>query len=71
MYYISNLKIDSYFFPFTLAKQKDHWGRVYGDYPLFAYDAYDLSELVFYTMIIPIAYLGYLYYKDRKRVPTK
>lgn len=30
------------------------------------YYAYDLSELFFYTMIIPIAYWGYLYYKDKK-----
>ena len=43
------------FFPFT---------NRYG-YPFFCYHAYDLSELVFYTMIIPIAYWGYLYYKDK------
>ena len=44
------------FFPFT---------QQYG-YSLFCYHAYDLSELVVYTMIIPIAYWGYLYYKDKK-----
>ena len=37
-------------------------------YPLFAYDAYDLSELVFYTMIIPIAYWGYQYFKDKRKI---
>lgn len=66
MYKISNLRIDDYFFPFTIAKHQDYWGGGY-DYPLFAYDAYDLSELVFYTMIIPIAYWGYIYYKDKKK----
>ncbi len=67
MYKLSNFRIDDYFFPFTVAKQApiDSWGGGY-DYPLFAYDAYDLSELVFYTMILPIAYWGYLYYKDKK-----
>lgn len=45
------------FFPFTK----------YDVYPYFSYYAYDLSELVFYTMIIPIAYWGYLYYKDIKK----
>ena len=51
----SDFSIDYKFFPFT---------ERYG-YPYFSYHAYDLSELVFYTMIIPIAYWGYLYYKDR------
>lgn len=64
MYNLSNLRIDDYFFPFTIAKRQSYWDSY--DYPLFAYDAYDLSELVFYTMIIPIAYWGYLYYKDKK-----
>lgn len=36
-------------------------------YPYFSYYAYDLSELVFYTMIIPIVYWGYLYYMDKKK----
>ena len=34
---------------------------------IFNYNAYDLSELVFYIMIIPIAYWGYIYYKDKKK----
>ena len=71
MYRKSNLNIEEYFFPFTLVTLKTEYGRVYGDYPLFAYDAYDLSELVFYTMIIPIAYWGYLYYKDIKGKQAK
>ena len=71
MYRMSNLNIEEYFFPFTLVTLKDAEGWVYGDYSLFAYDAYDLSELVFYTMIIPIAYWGYLYYKDIKGKQAK
>jgi len=61
MYKISDLSISSYFFPFTyrFIDFKNHIS-------LFCYDAYDLRELVFYTMIIPIAYWGYLYYKDKK-----
>ena len=67
MYKLSNLRIDDYFFPFTIAAKESDWsGDIIYDYPLFAYDAYDLSELVFYTMIIPIAYWGYLYYKGKK-----
>ena len=62
MYKMSNLIIGEYFFPFTIAKEKYNY-----DYPMFAYDAYDLSELVFYTMIIPIAYWGYIYYRDKKK----
>ena len=62
MYNVSNLDIRNHFFPFTLINN----GPEYDSYPLFAYDAYDLSELVFYTMIIPIAFWGYFYYKDRK-----
>ena len=50
-------ELDDCFFPFT---------QQYG-YSLFCYHAYDLSELVVYTMIIPIAYWGYLYYKDKKK----
>lgn len=45
----------SSFFPFTQTSDNPY------------YHAYDLSELVFYTMIIPIAYWGYLYYKDKKK----
>lgn len=61
MYNLSDLSISSYFFPFTyrFIDFKNHIS-------LFCYDAYDLSELVFYTMIIPIAYWGYLYYKGKK-----
>ena len=64
MYIISDLSISSYFFPFTyrFIDFKNHIS-------FFCYDAYDLTELVFYTMIIPIAYWGYLFYKDKK--PTK
>ncbi len=69
-YNISELEISDCFFPFTLTSRTNYStvinGYVYS-YPLFYYHAYDLSELVFYTMIIPIAYWGYLYYKDRKR----
>lgn len=52
--YINN---EDAFYPFTHGN----------DYPYFYNNAYDLSELVVYTMIIPIAYWGYLYYKDRKK----
>lgn len=69
MYNISNLNIDECFFPFTVTHYNTY-GYGY-ESPLFAYNAYDLSELVFYTMIIPIAYWGYLYYKDKKEKPTK
>lgn len=67
MYKLSNFLIARYFFPFTMVKQPGlySWEKGY-DYPLFAYDAYDLSELVFYTMIIPIAIWGFKYYKDKK-----
>lgn len=60
MYNISNLEIDDYFFPFTYIHNQ------YQYYLFFSYDAYDLPELVFYTMFIPIVYWGYLYYKDKK-----
>ena len=61
LYKLSNCEIEECFFPFTSIRTWKY------DYPLFSYYAYDLSELVFYTMIIPIAYWGYLYYKDRKK----
>lgn len=61
MYKLSNFEIDECFFPFTSVSARGYI------YPLFSYCAYDLSELVFYTMIIPIAYWGYLYYKNRKK----
>ena len=64
MYKISDFASEEYFFPFIY--DDGSWGHGFV-YPLFAYDAYDLSELVFYTMIIPIAYWGYLYYKDKKK----
>ena len=70
MYNLSNFELDGYFYPFTKATIEEgyEWGkRFINDYPLFYYHAYDLSELVFYTMIIPIAYWGYMYYKDRKK----
>ena len=60
-YYWSSLEIDDFFFPFTQGFSHGY------AYPFFSYNAYDLSELVFYTMIIPIAYWGYLYYKDKKK----
>ena len=44
------------FFPFTKTEYC----------PYFYYHAYDLSELVVYTMLIPILYWGYLFYKDKK-----
>ena len=66
MYKMSNLNIEEYFFPFTIAEKP-----YYYDYTMFAYDAYDLSELVFYTMVIPIAYWGYLYYKNNKKKNNK
>ena len=59
LYNLSNYEIEECFFPFTSIRTWDY------DYPLFSYYAYDLSELVFYTMIIPIAYWGYLYYKGK------
>lgn len=65
MYKLSNFRIDDCFFPFTMTKT---WGY---DYYLFSYDGYDLSELVFYTMIIPIAYWGYLFYKDKNKGTNK
>ena len=64
----STLEIAYDFFPFSSIKYaplpiiKTHYV-----YPYISYHAYDLSELVFYTMIIPIAYWGYLYYKDKKK----
>ncbi len=69
MYKISYLIIDDFFFPFTIAKDYGVNGIDYPsnyDFHFFDYNAYDLSELVFYTMVIPIAYWGYLYYKDKK-----
>ena len=58
MYDMSNLSLDDYFFPFTMNESGS---------PLFVYDAYDLSELVFYTMIIPIIIWGYKYKKNKKK----
>ena len=57
VYNISDHSFENSFFPFTYIDDKYY----------LIYDAYDLSELVFYTMIIPIAYWGYLYYKDKKK----
>jgi hypothetical protein len=75
MYKMSNLAIDGYFFPFTATTiRRYEWGSGQTfdyNYSIFAYDAYDLSELVLYTMIIPIAYWGYLYYKDKKKETKK
>ncbi len=64
----SDLEIAYAFFPFTDTVKYDifTYDATHYMYPYFSYHAYDLSELVFYTMIIPIAYWGYLYYKDRK-----
>ncbi len=59
MYNMSGLEIDDCFFPFTQIKDGGYI------YPFFSYHAYDLSELVVYTMLIPIIYWGYLYYKDK------
>lgn len=42
------------FFPFAQEHDKPY------------YYAYDLSELFVYTMLIPIIYWGYLYYKNKK-----
>lgn len=69
MYNLSNLRIDYYFFPFYPFTQAWYYSSHYDDYSYlsFVYNVYDLSELVFYTMIIPIAYWGYIYYKDRKK----
>ena len=60
MYYISSFEDHESFFPFTLRREYN-W-----DYPLFYIPAYDLSELVVYTMLIPIGYWGFWYYRDRK-----
>lgn len=57
VYNISDHCFENYFFPFTYID--DNYYLIY--------DAYDLTELVFYIMIIPIAYWGYLYYKDKKK----
>lgn len=64
MYKLSNFDNADSFFPITA--NKIYQLRSDYDYSFFDYDAYDLTELVFYTMIIPIAYWGYLYYKDKK-----
>ena len=68
MYKLSNFDNADSFFPITA--NKIYQLRNDYDYSFFDYDAYDLSELVFYTMIIPIAYWGYLYYKDKKSVKS-
>ena len=71
MYYLSGLWIDDDFFPFTAGEHNgDNYIYNY-DYHMFDYNAYDLSELVFYTMIIPIAYWGYLFYKDKNKGTNK
>ena len=57
MYNTSHPVIIYQFFPFTYLYELFYSSNY----------TYDLSELVFYTMIIPIAYWGYLYYKDKKK----
>ena len=71
MYKRSYFELVDYFFPFTKTSIQGDWSGDVTDYPLFYNDAYDLSELVFYTMIIPIAYWGYLYYKGIKGKQAK
>ena len=65
-YNLSDLEIAYGFFPFTVKYDTFAFNTTHYMYPYISYHAYDLSELVFYTMIIPIAYWGYLYYKDKK-----
>ena len=69
MYKMSNFEILDAFFPFTNTVRYDtfSFNATHYMYPYFSYHAYDLTELVFYTMIIPIAIWGYKYYKDRKK----
>ena len=45
------------FFPFTKSDVYPYF---------FSYYSYDLSELVVYTMLVPIVYWGYLYFKGKK-----
>ena len=69
MYNLSNLRMANYFFPFYPFTQAQYYSSHYEEYSYlsFIYNVYDLSELVFYTMIIPIAYWGYIYYKDNQK----
>lgn len=64
MYIISDYSKSDFFFPFTLSSM--YMYELIVTNPLFDYHAYDLSELVVYTMLIPIGYWGYLYYRNRK-----
>jgi hypothetical protein len=67
MYKLSDLEIEECFFPFTATTKRNGWEGMRYAYSIFNYNAYDLSELVFYIMIIPIAYWGYIYYRDKKK----
>lgn len=64
LYCISDFVRADFFYPFTLTSLSMNELVVID--PLFDYHAYDLLELVVYTMLIPIGYWGYLYYREIK-----
>lgn len=64
MYKLSTFENEDCFFPVTAKKIYEL--RSDYEYSFFDCNAYDLSELVFYAMIIPIVIWGYKYYKEKK-----